>query len=234
MSDPNRSNTLAGLDAIPGRAPEAAGPADASAKLVLDEHRLRRRLIGAVVVTAAIVSLLLAVPPLRRVATAIEHMSPGWLALAFALELASNASFVVIFRLFFARVPAGAARELAWTEAGSGALLPGGGIGAYAVGGWLLHRAGMSTRRIVECSSALFFLTSATNAAALFLGGLLLTVGVGYGPHDFRAVWPVIISPIGIAAVLALPLFVSSGRIRSGWLRDLLCGIGGARRALPH
>ena len=44
------------------------------------------------------------------------------------------------------------------------------------------------------------------------------------------------IPPVGIAAVLALPNLVSSGRIQSGWLRDLLCGIRGAQRALacPH
>ena len=64
---------------------------------------------------------------------------------------------------------------------GSGALLPGGGVGAYAVGGLLLHRAGMSSQRIVERSSGLFFLTTGANAAALLLGGLLLTTGVGHG-----------------------------------------------------
>lgn len=162
-------------------------------------------------------------------------MSLGWLVLAVALEVGSNASFVVIFRLFFERVPAAAARELAWTESGSGALLPGGGVGAMAVGGWLLHQAGVSTHRIIERSSELFFLTSAANAAALFLGGLLLTARIGHGPHDFlRAILPVLIAPLGVAAVLVLPALVSSGRIRSSWLRDLLCGIRGAQRALTR
>lgn len=207
------------------------------AKLTLEEHRLRRRLIGALVATAAIVTLLLAVPPLRRVAKTIGQMSPGWLVLALVLELLSSFSFVVIFRLFFTLVPAGAARELAWTEMGSGALLPGGGVGAYAIGGWLLHRAGMSPRRIVERSSGLFFLTSAANAAALFLGGLVLAIGLGHGPHDFvRTVLPAIVAALGVALVLALPLLVSHGRITGGWVRDLLCGIRSAQRALgrPH
>jgi hypothetical protein len=57
-------------------------PADASTDLPLDEHRLRPRLIGAVLVTTAVVSLLLAVPALRRVASTIAHISPSWLALA--------------------------------------------------------------------------------------------------------------------------------------------------------
>ena len=54
---------------------------------------------------------------------------------AVALEFGSCVAFVVIFRLFFDQVPAGSARELVWTEQGAGALLPGGGAGALAVGG---------------------------------------------------------------------------------------------------
>ena len=107
----------------------------------------------------------------------------GWLA-ALALELGSCIGFVVVFRLFFDELPAGAARELAWTEEASGALLPGGGVGALAIGGLLLRRAGVSTRRIVERSSALFFLTSAVNVAALVGAGTLVAVGVAGGPYD--------------------------------------------------
>ncbi|MGZ4330670.1 MAG: hypothetical protein ACXVXL_22005 [Solirubrobacteraceae bacterium] len=51
-------------------------------------------------------------------------------AAAVALELGSRVSFVVVIRLFFDRVPAATARELDWTEQGSGALLAGGGVGA--------------------------------------------------------------------------------------------------------
>ena len=64
-----------------------------------------------------------------------------------------------------APIPAPAAREMAWSQMGSGALLPGGGVGSLAVGGWLLHLAGMSTRQIVRRSSGLFFLTSAINVS---------------------------------------------------------------------
>jgi hypothetical protein len=53
----------------------------------------------------------------------------------------------------FDGVPAPVARELAWTEMASGALLPG-GVGAYAVGGWLVHRARISTRRILKRQAA--------------------------------------------------------------------------------
>ena len=69
----------------------------------------------------------------------------------------------VIFRFFFRPVPSAVAREMAWSQMGSGALLPGGGVGSLAAGGWLLHLAGMSTRQILQRSSGLFFLTSAIN-----------------------------------------------------------------------
>src|SRR5260370_23485856 len=89
-----------------------------------------RQVVTMIVLVTALVSLLLAVPPLRRVVDEIDGLTPGWLVLAIALELASCASFVVIFRRFFDGVPSRAARRLARTEIGSCALVPGGGAGA--------------------------------------------------------------------------------------------------------
>jgi hypothetical protein len=60
---------------------------------------------------------------------AVGHTDPMWIVLAAGLELASDLSFVVLFRLFFDRVPGRDARALAWTELPSGALLPSGGTG---------------------------------------------------------------------------------------------------------
>jgi uncharacterized membrane protein YbhN (UPF0104 family) len=195
-----------------------------------------RQLVTTIVLATALISLLLAVPPLRRVVDEIGSLAPGWLAVAIALELASCASFVVIFRRFFDGVPSRAARRLAWTEMGSGALVPGGGVGALAVGGWLLHRAGMSTKRIVERSSGLFFLTSATNVVFLFGAGVALALGVA-GPHDaVRDGLPVIAAVAVTAAVLSLPRLMGRGvlrpRGRTALLRELVAGVGEAERAL--
>lgn len=207
-------------------------PVDERTKIARDEHRLRARLIGAAIVTAAVISLVLGLPPLRHVATAIKHMGPWWIALALMLELASDLSFAVVFRLFF-DVPAPVARELAWTEMASGALLPAGGVGAYAVGGWLLHRAGISTRQIVKRSSGLFFLTSATNVAALAGAGALLAAGVGHGPGGFlRAELPIIAAIVAASVVVVLPVLVSTRRITAAWVRDVICGVPVAERAL--
>src|SRR5690242_3934401 len=135
---------------------------------------MRRRFLTAGLLAVMMASLLVAVPQLRGVLDEIGEMKPGWIAAAVALELASSVGFVVIFRMFFDRVPARVARRVAWTEMGSGALLPGGGAGGLAIGGWLLHLHGMPVRRVVQRSSGLFFLTSGINVAVVAGAGLLL------------------------------------------------------------
>src|SRR5437588_723051 len=145
---------------------------------------IARRVLAALVASGVIASLLLAVPSLQGVGHQIAQLNAGWVIAAAALELGSCLAFIVIFRLFFDELPPRPARRLAWTEQGAGALLPGGGVGALAVGGWLLHQRGISKRTIIERSTALFFLTSAINVAALVGAGALLAVGLASGPHD--------------------------------------------------
>jgi uncharacterized membrane protein YbhN (UPF0104 family) len=149
--------------------------------------------------------------------------------------LGSCAGFVVIFRLFFDELPGGAAPELAWTEAASGALLPGGGAGALVIGGMLLRSAGRSSRRIVERSSALFFLTSAVNVGALVGAGALVAVRAAAGPHDLvRVGLPILGGIAATAIVLAVPRMArrSPRRARPSWLMDVAAGIVQARASL--
>jgi hypothetical protein len=185
------------------------------------------------------VGMLVAVPGLRPVLHAIGGADLGHVALvalAVVLEVASCVSFVVIFRRFFDRVPRRAAHDLAWSEMGSGAVIPGGGIDGLALGGWLLHLAGMPARQIVRHSSALFFLTSATNVLALATAGLLLVLGVADGPHDgLRAGLPILAAVTATAAVLALPRLRRRawlGPTRTRWLADVAAAE--ARQATSH
>jgi uncharacterized membrane protein YbhN (UPF0104 family) len=199
--------------------------------------RTAGRLAASALLSAAVVSLVFAVPPLRRVATQIVHLQVGWVVAAVALELASCLGFVVIFRVFFDELPPGLARELAWTEQGSGALLPGGGVGALAIGGWFLRRTGMSTRAIVDRSGALFFLTSAVNVAALVGAGVLLAASPGAERHDvLLTAIPVVGGLAATGAVLAIPHLLrrSPQRRWPSWLLDLCSGIARARRSLAR
>jgi uncharacterized membrane protein YbhN (UPF0104 family) len=195
----------------------------------------RRRLITLLVLILAGTTVLLAVPDLHPVIRQILHMNPALVAGAVALELASCFSFVVIFRLFFDPVPRTVAREMAWTQMGSGALLPGGGVGSLAVGAWLLHLAGMPTRQIVQRSSGLFFLTSAINVLTLATAGLLLWLGVAHGPHDVLRAGLPILAAAASALVLVAPRLtrrISRDHPRAAWLHDIGKGIPDARRAL--
>jgi uncharacterized membrane protein YbhN (UPF0104 family) len=194
-------------------------------------RQIARRILTALIASAAIASLLLAVPSLKGVAHQIAHLQAGWVIAAVALELASCLAFIAIFRLFFDQLPARPARRLAWTEQGAGALLPGGGVGALAVGGWLIHQRGVSKRTIIERSSALFFLTSAVNVAALVGAGALLATGLAPGPHGVaQAVIPVA-GGLFVTAVVLIASRLVTRRAIPAWLSGLTEGVDDARRA---
>jgi uncharacterized membrane protein YbhN (UPF0104 family) len=199
------------------------------------KSRIARRLIGVAVISVAIVSLVLAVPGLQGVAADIEHLQVGWVIAAMGFELGSCLGFVLIFRRFFDDVPAGRARELAWLEQGAGALLPGGGVGALAIGGWFLRREGLPTRTIIKRSSALFFLTSAINVLALVGAGALLALGIASGPGGLLRAWLPVGGGLAVGAVvLASPILLrrsAAGR-RPPWLSDLAAGLDGARESM--
>lgn len=183
--------------------------------------RIGRRLATLALLVALAVALVLAVPGLEGVRQEISHMNPRFVAVAVVLELASDVGFVVVFRLFFDRLSARDGRLLAWTEEGSGALLPGGGAGGLAIGGWLIHLTGVPTAWIVRRSGALFCLTSAVNGVALIGSGLALAAGVS-GPHDFvLTVLPALLVALLTLAVVALPRILRSRRRAPRWVRSI-------------
>jgi len=217
------TDRLASLSAT-ATLPEPSPEVDA-----IGSRRLRRRLIELAVSAIAVTSLLLAVPALHTALSDIGRMRPGWLAAAVVLEVGSCVGFVVVFRAFFEGVPGRLARRVAWIELGSGALLPGGGVTSYALGGVLLHSAGLPRRRIVVLSGGLFWLTTAVNGLAVTIGALLLITGASGGPRDFLHVGLPLIAAVGTtAAVLFLALWARGAR--RGW--ETALGEGVAQAAL--
>ncbi len=185
-----------------------------------------RRLVLVAVAVAGVLAVLVAVPGLRGVLDEIGEMDLRWVAAAVALEIGSCLGFVAVFRLFFDGVPAGPARETAWSVMASGVLLPGGGVGGLAAGGYLLHLGGMTTSAIVQRSSGLFLLTSAVNVLALGLAGLLLLLGPASGPQALAlAAVPIGVAVVVLLAVWGLPRLVARRRARVGWGADLVAGI---------
>jgi uncharacterized membrane protein YbhN (UPF0104 family) len=193
--------------------------------------RIGRQLITLGLLAALGVALVASVPGLRGVMQEIRHMDPLLLALAIVLEVASNVAFVVLFRRFFDRLPGRDARALAWTESATGALLPGGGAGGLAIGGWLIHLTGAPVEWIVRRSGGVFFLTSAVNGATVIGAGVALTLGAG-GPHGFaRAGLPALLVAASMAAVATLPLIVRSRPGTPGWIRGISAGVGDAEQS---
>ncbi|MGH7919407.1 MAG: lysylphosphatidylglycerol synthase transmembrane domain-containing protein [Candidatus Dormibacteraceae bacterium] len=177
------------------------------------------------------VALLASVPGLHRVFDRLGHVSAAWILVAIALELASDVCFVVVFRLFFDRLGGRDARLLAWTEQGSGALLPGGGAGGLAIGGWLIYLKGAPTGWIVRRSAGLFFLGAGVSSFALVGAGVALIAGAS-GPLDSpRVVGPTVLAAVATLLVAALPALARSRAHVPRWLDALATGVREAERA---
>jgi uncharacterized membrane protein YbhN (UPF0104 family) len=191
---------------------------------------VNRRQVTLLLLLVLAVSLLASVPGLRDVRDRIGHLNPAWIIVAVGLEVASGVSFMVLFRLFFDRLPDRDARRLAWVEQAAGVLLPGGGAGGLAIGGWLAHLAGAPTRWIIRRSGGIFFLTSAVNSASLIAAGVALTVGVP-GRHGFAPdVLPAVLAAAATLPVAALPLFTRSRRRAPAWIRAISAGVEDAEQ----
>jgi uncharacterized membrane protein YbhN (UPF0104 family) len=200
-------------------------------------NHLRPLVRRAALITAsgsALVALLLGVPSLASVRDRLASVNRWWLAAAIVLEIGSCVSFVAVFRAFFDRIPGKLARRIAWIEMASGALLPGGGVTSYALGGLLLSTAGMDRPNILTRSGGLFWLTSGVNAVALITGGSLMLAA---GPRDGAMLaWicaPVLIVAILTALIAASPWLVRSrpSLISRGWLVALIDGVADGWRA---
>ena len=176
-----------------------------SARSPAQEGRLRSGLLTAALLSILLGCLVLAVPGLGAVSHSIRHARPGWVALAVGLELASCVGYVLAFQGIFARLPRRFAAQVAASEQAFGAIVPLGGAGGIAAGGWLLSRRGMPARRIAECSAVLFLLTSATNVVALLVAAGGLSAGWFEGPHDLaRAALPASVALAVLLVFLAL------------------------------
>lgn len=226
---------------VPGRAGRGAPGIVAESRTSPSHPHATRELVGRgltlVVLALVIGALIFAVPSLHQVRHDLGAFSLWWALAAIVLEVASCVSFVVLFRAFFDEIPAPLTRRVAWIEQGSGALLPGGGVTSYALGGVFLHREGMSVRRVIARSGGLFWFTSAVNAGALMLGTSLYLTGAGRTPRLIGALMPVAIA-VPLTVLIAVSPLVVGWRWHSkpppAWVSGLADGVEDAWRAARH
>ncbi len=170
-------------------------------------RRLRSGLVSAAVLSLMVGGLVVAIPGLGAVGHRVAHARWGWVVLAGGLELASCLGYVLAFQGIFNGIPARFAALVATAEQAFGAVVPVGGAGGMAAGGWLLSRAGLPVRAIAERSAVLFLLTSATNVVLLVLAGAGLAMGLFAGPHDLAlSALPAGVGVAVLALFLALAL----------------------------
>ena len=179
-------------------------------------RQLRSGLVSAAVLSVLLGGLVLAIPGLGASGHRVAHARWAWVVLAGGLELASCLGYVLAFQGIFNDIPTRFAALVATAEQAFGAVVPVGGAGGIAAGGWLLSRTGMPVRAIAERSAVLFLLTSATNVVTLVLAGAGLAIGLFAGPHDLAL--SVLPASVGLAVlVLFLVLALrASGRTGDG------------------
>jgi uncharacterized protein (TIRG00374 family) len=171
--------------------------------------RLRRSaaiVVGVVLVLAAAIVLL---PGLDSLRDRFNGAEPGWLALAAGLEVASCASYVLVFRgVFCDRMSWRTSIEIGLAELAANSLFSVGGAGGLALGAWILRRGGLPRSYIAHRTVAFFLITSCANVAFLAIGGIGLATRILHGEPDFALG---ILPAIGAIAIIALAL--AAGRV---------------------
>jgi uncharacterized membrane protein YbhN (UPF0104 family) len=196
--------------------------------------------LQAIAALSILIAVFVLAPGLGEVRARLADASPGWLALATALEGLSFASYVVMFGPIFCT---GLSWRRSWEIGGSelamGSLVPASGIGGLALGAWVLNRGGMDGKRIARRSVAFFLIKSGVNFVAVALLGTAMALGL-VGPH--LSLWltalPAAAATLAIAAVVALPRLgpgaaphPEASRLRRGWSAARLAVVDGTAEA---
>lgn len=171
---------------------------------------LLRRGLPALAALAVLMLIVLLAPGLNEVRDLLAGASPGWIALAVALEALSFGSYIVMFAPIFCR---GMSWRRSWQIGGSelavGSLVPASGAGGLAFGAWVLHMGGMDVDRIARRSVAFFLIKSSVNFVAVGVLGLLMFAGL-FGGEDLSpalTLLPALMAIAAIAFVLVIPRF---------------------------
>jgi uncharacterized membrane protein YbhN (UPF0104 family) len=206
----------------------------------LSPGSLRRRAAITVAALAVLVLIALLAPGLDEVRTRLENAEPAWLILAVALEVASSASYVVMFRpVFCNRMPWRAAAQLGLSELGVGSIVPASGAGGLALGAWVLSRGGMPSDRIARRSVAFFLIKSSVNFVAVAVIGAVMAVGLA-GPDKslLLTALPAAAAAVAIALVLLVPRLgfgdppeAGAGRTTRAWSAARRSLVGGIAEA---
>ncbi len=173
----------------------------------LSPRSLRKRAAVVLISLTVLVLIALLAPGLSDVRHILADASLGWIGLAILLELASCASYVMMFRpVFCTRMPWRSSWQIGLSELAVGSIVPASGAGGLALGAWVLSRGGMPAGRIARRSVAFFLIKSSVNFVAVAVIGTVMALGlVGPDVSLWGTAFPAALAILVIALVLLVP-----------------------------
>ena len=163
----------------------------------------------------------------------IEQGNPWWLALALVFTVLSFGGYVVLFRYVYveggARIGMRESYEVTMASLAATRIFAAGGAGGIALTAWVMRRAGMSRRAVVDRTIVFLVLTYVVYMVAMLVVGVGLRTGVFPGPAPFGlTVVPAAFAGISIVITLLIALLptdlqrrVDDAIGRGGWLARL-------------
>ncbi len=141
------------------------------------------KLLGFLVLALLVVKV---IPGLESAFEDLKNVSIEWVVFALAIETISEVGYVISWRgildpenLLAGRTRGvGLGARVAWAQLGGGMIIPGGTVASMGVGGWFLHRLGMSMEGVAERQFVLMFLNSTIDGLAIIFFGVGLAIGV--------------------------------------------------------
>jgi putative heme transporter len=184
----------------PGTSGAEAEDADAPSSAIT-----RKRLIQtAVVVLLLIGGIYFLFPKIVGVQGTVNRLgdaTPGWLAVALAMDVAAYLAYVALFRGVVGRglhLRFREAYEITMAGLAAALLFAAGGAGGVVLNYWAIRKAGLEAGRAACRLVAFLVLLYGVYVLTVVVNGILLRVGVLHGPHPVGLT----IVPAGIAALL--------------------------------
>jgi uncharacterized membrane protein YbhN (UPF0104 family) len=168
------------------------------------------KLIGFLVFALLIVKV---IPGLEKAFEDLKSVSLRWVVFALAIETISQFGYVVSWRgildpenLLDGRTRGvGLGSRVAWAQLGGGMIIPGGTVASMGIGGWFLHRLGMSMKGVAERQFVLMFLNSTIDGLAIIFFGVGLALGLFPGEASlWLTLLPAAVLSVGFVLALVI------------------------------
>jgi len=195
---------------------EAAAPTQGSLK-----RKLIRGAVAVGVLVAIGVCLIVLVPGLSGLRSAISDASPGWVVAAAVIQLVAVGGAVVFVQLVFADEPHRLTWKMGGAQQAANAVLP--TAGSTAVSYWVLTSIGWGAARFAERAAVMIIAPAVPNVVFIVVFGLGMGLGLFAGPNDWWLTW--LPAALGIVAVVVAIWAARWGhklaaRTKRRWLRE--------------